>query len=216
MIDMAENLKLVVTNIFWLYILFLIIKFFIKNKAAKDWIATIGIILITWSLIFQSDILIGIYIGALAIAIIFISFNEEHYKKLFYTGIVITIINIVVQLWEFWSKLPVYLYFLLVGAALITFVTYKEINKKNHPEKYQPKPVSQPQINNQQFNINQPVNNYPQENNVVEDKFQIVDDNPMEEQTSQTTDNSIRFCPACGKKNNGGKFCGGCGRNLQR
>lgn len=216
MIDMAENLKLVVTNIFWLYILFLIIKFFIKNKAAKDWIATIGIILITWSLIFQSDILIGIYIGALAIAIIFISFNEEHYKKLFYTGIVITIINIVVQLWEFWSKLPVYLYFLLVGAALITFVTYKEINKKNHPEKYQPKPVSQPQINNQQFNINQPVNNYPQENKVVEDKFQIVDDNPMEEQTSQTTDNSIRFCPACGKKNNGGKFCGGCGRNLQR
>lgn len=219
MIDMAANLKQVVTNIFWLYILFLILKFFIKNKNAKDWIATIGIILIMWPLIFESDILIGIYIGALSIILIFITFNEEHYKKLFYTGIVITIVNVVVQLWEFWSKVPVYLYLLLVGIALIGFVTYKELHKKNHPEKYQAKPVPIEQpipMNNMIMNQPQANNHYVQ-NKQPEDRFQIVDDNPMDEQLQKdTTREIVKFCPACGKKNNGGKFCGGCGRNLQR
>ena len=223
MIDMADNLKHIVTNVFWLYILFLILKFFVKNKQAKDWVATVGIILIMWPLIFESDILIGIYIGALAIVLIFLAFNEEHYKKLFYTGIVITIVNIVVQLWEFWTKVPVYLYLLLVGIALIGFVTYKELNKKNHPEKYQPKPIENPQPQMSQAQIaQQPMHQPQQQENThpqktAEDRFQIVDDNPLNEQepTKEENTNIIRFCPACGKKNNGGKFCGGCGRNLQ-
>lgn len=199
-IDMADNLKLLLTNIFWLYLLFLFLRFIIKNKKARDWIGTIGLSLIVLSVIFQADILIGIYIGVLSIAIIFITFNEENYKKLFYTGIIITIVNIVVQLWEFWSQIPFYLYLLLVGIAIIGFVTYKELNKKDEPKKVESKDKSQL--------LEQ-----------TEEKFKIVD--TLEETIDIVPDEKInnqvvQFCPNCGTKNNGGKFCRNCGNNLQR
>lgn len=195
-IDMSDNLKLLLTNIFWLYILFLFIKFIIKNKSARDWIGTIGLSLIVLSIIFQADILIGIYIGILSIAIIFITFNEEHYKKLFYTGVIITIINIVVQLWEFWTQIPFYLYLLLVGIAIVAFVTYKELHKKEEPKKI--------------IEEKEPMQNtYSQE-----EKFKIVDSIDEDEPKQRTT--VVQFCPNCGTKNNGGKFCSNCGTNLQR
>jgi hypothetical protein len=201
-IDMAENLKLLLTNVFWLYLLFLFMKFIIKNKNARDWIGTIGISLIVLSVVFQADILIGIYIGVLSILIIFITFNEEHYKKLFYTGIIITIVNIVVQLWEFWTQIPFYLYLLLVGIGIIVFVTYKELHKKEEPKKLE----EVQNINNQPLNI-------------PEEKFKIVDTLDAEESPSKETPQektTVQFCPNCGTKNNGGKFCGNCGANLQR
>ena len=91
-IDIADNVQMVLSNFFWLYILFLFVKFIIKNENTKDLIATIGLSLIILSIIFEADILIGIYIGILSIAIIFVTFNKENYKKLFLTGIIITLI----------------------------------------------------------------------------------------------------------------------------
>ena len=227
-IDMAYNLKMMITNIFWLYILFLFVKFIIKNENTKDLIATIGLSLIILSIIFEADILIGIYIGILSIAIIFITFNKENYKKLFLTGIIITLINIVVQLWEFWTQIPFYLYLLIVGVAIVGFVTYKELKKKDQPEKIQPQPL--PQVENKEIPV-------PTEKPV--ERFQIVEDNqveneqeeilpeeePQEEVVEEVEQEEIKqpyvpkvvgFCPACGTKNNGGKFCRNCGRNLQR
>ena len=49
-IDMSDSLKTLLTNVFWLYLLLLLLKFIIKNKKARDWIATIGISLIVLSL----------------------------------------------------------------------------------------------------------------------------------------------------------------------
>ena len=201
-IDMADNLKLLLTNIFWLYLLFLFLRFIIKNKKARDWVGTIGLSLIVLSVIFQADILIGIYIGILSIVIIFITFNEEHYKKLFYTGIIITIVNIVVQLWEFWTQIPFYLYLLLVGIGIVSFVTYKELHKKEEPNKLEESPVIK--------------NHLPEQS---EERFKIVDTLDDEHSTIKVNSQereTVQFCPNCGTKNNGGKFCSNCGTNLQR
>lgn len=218
-IDIADNVKMVLSNFFWLYLLFLIIKFFIKNKEAKDIISTIGLSFIILSIIFKADILVGIYVGLLSIIIIFMTFNEEHFKKLFYCNIVITIVNIVVQLWEFWTQIPFYLYLLLVGIALIAFVTYKELHKKDSPQE-KPK------------NINNQINEVPQQtyqqqeqivnnnNNTVQNEVEEVEqleepEQPTPQQHQTYTPRVAGFCPSCGRKNEGGKFCRSCGRNLQ-
>ena len=215
---------MVLSNFFWLYVLFLVIKFFISNKEAKDIVATIGLSVIIASIIFVTDILVGLYIGLLSIILIFTTFNSEHLKKLFYCNIVITMLNIVVQLWEFWTQIPFYLYLLLVGIALIAFVTYKELHKKDNPQI----PVKQNNINNQVNQIQQPVFEQPvqnqqpqyQQNNKVEEEEeveQLEEPQEMEQQAKQQTytPTLAGFCPACGRKNEGGKFCRSCGRNLQ-
>lgn len=225
-IDMAENLQLLVTNVFWLYILFLFVKFLIQDKDAKDLIATVGLSIIILSVIFRADILIGIYIGILSIAIIFITFNAEHFKKLFYCGVVITVVNIVVQLWEFWTQIPFYLYLLVVGIAIIAFVTYKELHKKNEPVKH---PITQPE----KFELmpaepetikEELVNEQPQ--TVLETEVEMkeeIKEQPVEElvqpeeikQEEKYVPRVARFCPSCGTENHEGKFCRRCGRNLQ-
>ena len=223
-INIADNVQMVLSNFFWLYVLFLVIKFFISNKEAKDIVATIGLSVIIASIIFVTDILVGLYIGLLSIILIFTTFNSEHLKKLFYCNIVITILNIVVQLWEFWTQIPFYLYLLLVGIALIAFVTYKELHKKDNPQI----PVKQNNINNQVNQIQQPVFEQPvqnqqtqyQQNNKVEEEEeveQLEEPQEMEQQAKQQTytPTLAGFCPACGRKNEGGKFCRSCGRNLQ-
>ena len=153
------------------------------------------------------------------------TFNAEHYKKLFYCNIVITIVNIVVQLWEFWTQIPFYLYLLLVGIALIAFVTYKELHKKDNPT-----PTNQNNINNMvnqipQQTFEQPVQNnqLPNQNNIEyqkeEEEVEQLEEpegikHPQPPQQTYTP-TLAGFCPACGRKNEGGKFCRSCGRNLQ-
>lgn len=221
-IDIADNIQMVLSNFFWLYLLFLVIKFFIPNKEAKDIVSTVGLSVIILSVIFKADILIGLYVGLLSIILIFMTFNAEHYKKLFYCNIVITIVNIVVQLWEFWTQIPFYLYLLLVGIALIAFVTYKELHKKDNPQ-----PTNQNNMINQmpQQTFEQPVQNnqLPNQNNIeyqkeeeeveqLEEPEEIKHPQPPQQTYTPTL---AGFCPACGRKNEGGKFCRSCGRSLQ-
>ena len=134
-LSMHEELKLIFYNIFSLYILFLIITFFVKHDDTKDLVATIGTSLIVLSIIFNQALLTGIYVGLLGIGIIYLTYNKEAYKKLFYCGVVITIVNILVQLGDFWSQIPLPIYFLLLGASIVGFVTYKEVHKKEEPKK---------------------------------------------------------------------------------
>lgn len=214
-IDMANNLKLVITNLFWLYIIFLFLKLFIKNSKIKDIVGTIGLSLATSSIIFQADILVGIYIGLLSILVIFLTFNEDNYKKLFVCGIVITIVNIVAQLWELWKVIPFYLYLLLVGITIIVFVTLKEIKKKNEQEK---RLVESHSGNVEQKNINISKESMIQSNIQHKEKFKIVEEinNSKQEADGIDTQKTFKFCPICGTENHNGKFCKSCGKKLQK
>lgn len=190
-IDLNSIVEQILINAYWLYILFIVVKFLIKDKEIKDVIATIGLSTITLTIIFTADILVGIYVGILGIFVIFLTFKESQYKGLFTAGLAITIVNIIFQLWDLWNQIPFYLYLLLVGIAIIAFVTYKELNKKNAPPpkiKKEEEPEIKLEIVKPQQQINNNVNNY-----------QVA-----------------KFCPTCGRPNiNNGNFCMNCGKNLK-
>lgn len=213
--ELERSLNLIVNNIFHLYIVFLIIKLIIKDKNIRDIIGTIGISLVIIEVIMITDLLIGLYIGIIGIILIFLTFNESSYKKMFYTGIIITIINIVIQLWEFWTQIPFWLYLLLVGIAIIAFVTYKETKKKEVP---------QPDINTNK-EIKQEIleNELPEEKALqlpltAEPRQAKVEEKETLQTTPQPRNTQLevaRFCPICGTSNSGGNFCRKCGKNLK-
>jgi len=128
------EIKTILLNIYAFYILFLVLTLFVKENKTKDILTTIYTSVIILFVIFKSSLLIGLYVGIIGICIIFITYNKKDYKSSFYCGIVITILNIIIQLGEYWSKIPFGLYLLIAGIAIIGFVTIKELKKQKEPQ----------------------------------------------------------------------------------
>lgn len=223
--------KMIAANALALYVLFLILKFFIKDKGIRNLIATIFYPLITCGLLFAGEISYGLYIGILAVIILFITFNEDEYKTIFYAAIVITIVNIIVQLWEFWVEAPLWLYLLIVGISIIAFVTYKEIKKKDEPLK--PIPTEPKHLEMSNDELLKSMSTFPtentqttvQNNNCQDPECQhqhtpqpvTAESEKQEFPQPQTLEEDVKvgnFCPTCGTPNKGGRFCALCGRNL--
>ena len=129
-ISAQTEISQIAISILILYITFLIAKFFVdvKNREA---IAIIGIVISTISLFQPNNIILGIYVGIIGIATIMLGYYDKSNKGLFITGIIITVINIIVQLIDLWEQIPFWLYLLVCGLGLIFFVTYKEVKKMN-------------------------------------------------------------------------------------
>lgn len=191
-----EVIRQILLNLLQIYILLLIAKLFIKNKNIIDIVVSIGLIIIITQIIFITDILITLYVGLLGIIIIMISFTNKEYKMLFYTGIGITIGNIVIQLWAYWEQLPFWLYLLLAGISLIVVVTYKEMNKKGSLEN------TTDQNSNDSKETAKKINYQETKAEIDKDKKTF------------SKQNDIIYCPQCRTKNRGGKFCPNCGKNL--
>ena len=111
-----------------LYATFLINKFFVKEKENINVVTIIGTIIGLFPVIFTVDISIGLYIGIIVITKIKPKFKIVLYLVLTIKSIV-TIINIIIQLFDLWSQIPFWLYLLIAGLGLIGFVMYKEIKK---------------------------------------------------------------------------------------
>ena len=186
-LNLYSEFKSIVSNIFALYILSLIIMFYVKKTQTKDILSTIFVSLILITIMFNQSILIGIYVGIIGIAIILGTYNKNDFKTFFYCGIVITILNILIQLSSYWSRIPLWLYLLLSGGAIIGFVTYKELKKQQEPEIIEP---------------SKHIEKIEHQENKEQNKKPIY---------SQRTN---KFCPYCGNKNNGNKFCTNCGKSL--
>ena len=200
--EINSILNKIIHSLFYLYILFLILKLIIKDKWTRDLVGTIGISIIALNIITARDLFIGLYIGILAIILIFITFNEEEYKKMFYCGIVITVLNIIIQLWDLWTRIPFWLYLLLVGIAIIAFVTYKETTKEESKEKTVEKEAP---IEKGTTLSEEEVISIPFTEPAAKKEEQVLQTEKLE---------TANFCPICGTKNPGGKFCRRCGKNL--
>lgn len=196
-----HTLNTIINNLFYIYLLFLVLKLIIKDKRTKDIVGTVGLILIVLDIITTVDLLIGLYIGILGIIIIFITFNEEEYKKMFYCGVVITILNIIIQLWELWARIPFWLYLLIVGIAIIAFVTYKEMYKKDEPNQLE-ELVKKSEVPEQEI-VSVPLTTKSKQNTPIEN-IQTPEKIPV-----------AKFCPACGTQNMEGNFCRNCGKDLK-
>ena len=143
-IPYTYEVKTIITTTLHFYLLLLTCTNLIKNEKNKHLIATIISSIIMLSIIFEQNLIIGLYIGIISIILIYIGFIEDKYKNIFYLGIIVTILNIIIQLWEFWSKIPFWLYLLIAGLGTIGTVTYLEIKKTNNTtdDKSIPIPVS--------------------------------------------------------------------------
>ncbi len=202
--------QLIAINYLQLYVIFLLLKYLVKPKTTKDLLAAIFYALFNATIIFKGILEIGIYIGLLSIIIIFVTIMDEDYKKLFYTSIIILVVNILVQLWQFWGILPFWLYLLLAGLSIIAFVTTKEINKDKKPLPIKPQmqevpiPKTASQLRDQII-LAEPVE--------VENK--PLKDIKSTKTTSQEKKLVGNFCPICGTKNiKLGNYCKTCGHNL--
>jgi len=146
LITMNNEVKTILFNLFNLYLLFIIVTQFIDNIKTKDVVATIFTILILFNLIFVNSLLIGLYIGLVGIVLIIITYNRIGYKALFHCGVVITIVNIIIKLGDFWTRIPLGVYLLVAGGGIIAFVTNKEI-KMQHVERVIKEDSEQQNIN---------------------------------------------------------------------
>ncbi len=129
------EIKSILGSFTGLYVTFLINKFFIKDSIIKNIIAITGIVLCCLYPLFEPGIYSGIYTGIIGLLIILIGYKKEDYYPIFVTGIILTIINIIYRLREFWKILPFWLYLLVGGLAIIGFVTIREIKKQKEKTK---------------------------------------------------------------------------------
>ena len=99
------------------------------NKSTSSLFEIIFLIIIFLGYIFEVDLTLGLGTFVLALIMIYIGFRSEKFNSLFIVGIGVTILNIIVQLSDFWSNVPLPVYLLVSGLAIIGYVTYKEVNK---------------------------------------------------------------------------------------
>ena len=128
--DLSHVLESIAISILGLNVTFLVIRFFVKKD--HNVYAIIGIALSLLGVIFQANIYIGLYVGLVGIIVLVIGYNYEKFNHLFKLGIGIIILNIIVQLFELWEKVPFPIYLLVTGLGIIGFVTYKEMKKMDN------------------------------------------------------------------------------------
>ena len=81
---------------------------------------------------------IAAFVGIISFVSILIGYKSEKWSSLYYTGIAFLILNTIIQLREFWMKVPIWAYILVAGLILVGLVTYREyfkISKKDEIEK---------------------------------------------------------------------------------
>lgn len=128
--DFNITYKMIMISILLLYLTFIIVKFLCKTSDSKNIVGLIGVIVAIIEVMFETNVTIGIYIGIVGIIVILLGYHLKELKSFFVTGIIITILNILIQLRDLWETIPFWLYLLIGGLAIIGFVTYKETNKK--------------------------------------------------------------------------------------
>ncbi len=102
----------------------LVIKY--KNAVVFE-VIFLSIIFIEY--ISEQNVILGLFTGIVGLSMILFSNKKERFDSLFYVGCGVTILNIIIQLENYWSKIPLFVYLLVVGLFLIYYVTRKELNK---------------------------------------------------------------------------------------
>lgn len=125
--NIEYQIKNIIENMIGLYAILLLNIFLIKDNKDRNILSTILIALLLSQVLFTESWITGIYVGIVALTLIIIGYIKKDFKGLFVEGIVITIINILVQFNYVFEELPLWLYTLLAGLIIIGLVTYKLI-----------------------------------------------------------------------------------------
>ena len=123
--------KVIITRSIFIVMACLISLLIIRDKKVSNMLLSIALPLVVASAISHVYVEIGVFIGIVALAMIIAGLAVKEFRTLYYEGIIITILNLVIQLWEFWGEIPVSVYLLVGGFLLIGIVTVKELRKKD-------------------------------------------------------------------------------------
>ena len=144
------NVNYILYSLPWIALIFIYTRGFLSSIDNKkvNWIE--GALLCIWYIQVGSRICleVALFIGIISFVSILVGYKSDKWLSLYVTGIIFMILNIIVQLKEFWETLPIWVYILLAGLVLIGIVTYseyKKANKKLDAQKVEPEIVSAPQ-----------------------------------------------------------------------
>ena len=99
------------------------------DKKIKFFIELFGMLLLFALSSFEINVVAAIFNLVIGILFIFIGNKNEDYLSLFYDGIILLILDVIVQFSEYWLKIPFYVYIFLLGILLVGYATYRELNK---------------------------------------------------------------------------------------
>jgi len=78
--------------------------------------------------IITNELLVSLIISVITILMVIFGFIKD-FKKVKISGIILFIVNLVYLLRDFWSDIPLAIYLLVIGLALIGIVIFKEIKE---------------------------------------------------------------------------------------
>ncbi len=130
----SQNVNYLLYSLPWLVLILIYTRGFLESVSLKTVNAIEMVTLSIWYLILGSRISleVAIFIGVISFVSILIGFKSQKWSSLYYTGVAFLILNVIIQLREFWTSIPMWAYILLAGLVLIGFVTYKEYNNSNN------------------------------------------------------------------------------------
>lgn len=133
-VNISSDIKIILTTSIGMYVMMLLNMLLIKNIKDRNIFTTIISTILILRIIFIESWIIGLYIGSIALVLLIIGLMKKDYKGLFTEGIIITIINLLLQFRYILKELPLWIYTLLAGLIIIGIVTYKIIknNEKNN------------------------------------------------------------------------------------
>lgn len=131
--EVVRNLEYVFSSIPWLIMIVIYTRGFLKS-VGRTYVNNIeSITLSVWYLCVLRRVCpeVGLFVGIVALISILVGYKSEKYVTFYYTGIIFTILNLLVQLKDLWSIIPIWAYILFAGLVLIGVVTYREYSKSN-------------------------------------------------------------------------------------
>lgn len=129
--NIAYEIEAIVMSTIEIYILMLLNTFLLKKDKDRNILIAIIIPIIILRIIMLESWIIGLYIGIIALLLIITGYIKENYKTLYIEGIIITILNILIQFQYIIKELPLWLYMLLAGLTIIGLVTFKITKNQN-------------------------------------------------------------------------------------
>lgn len=168
LVDIDEIYKLIITRSIFVLMAILICAVIIRDSKINNLFLGIALPLVILSVIYHIDIAVALFVGCLALMMVIFGAIKKQYKAIYVEGIVFTIMNLVIQLWDLWGELPLYVYLLIGGFVLIGIVTIKELKKSNKKENDSTSTESVIENNNGEAEKVEVVSNQTIDNNVKE------------------------------------------------
>ena len=132
--DLEEIYKLIITRSIFIAMSILICAVIIRDSKINNLFLGIALPLVLLSIIYEIHIAVAIFVGCIALAMLIFGAIRKDYKIVYIEGIIFTVLNLVIQLWDLWGEIPFWIYLLLGGFLLIGIVTFRELRKSNKSE----------------------------------------------------------------------------------